>query len=84
MCRGEPVTRTGNPSVVLSASVDSLLADEAFGRRIADGKDSYAVVTLATPVQISSLSIIQLWDFVKLLSEPQFPDLLNGPNNRTS
>lgn len=80
---GEPVTRTGNPSVVLSASVDSLLADEAFGR-IADGKDSFAVVILATPVQISSLSIIQLWDFVKLLSEPQFPDLLNGPNNRTS
>lgn len=84
MCRREPVTRTGNPSVVLSASVDSLLADESFGRRISGGKDSYAVVILATPVQISSLNIIQLWDFVKLLSEPQFPDLLNGPNNRTS
>lgn len=84
MCRRQPVTRSGKPPVVLSASVDSLLADEAFGRRISGGKDSYAVVILATPVQISSLSIIQLWDFVKLLSEPQFPGLLNGPNNRTS
>lgn len=78
------------PSVVqrghkaLSASVDSLPEDEAFGRRISGGKDSYAVGILAGPVQISSLSIIQLWDLVRLPSEPQFPDLLNGHSNRTS
>lgn len=82
LSQGPSVVQRGHKA--LCASVGSLPADEAFGRRISGGKDSYAVGIPAGPVQISSLSIIQLWDLVRLPSEPQLPDLLNGHSNRMS